>query len=118
MPETPSPGTALFIGADVLGRGNNRPLGTLLMQSFLNTLDGLTSRPETIICINEGVRLVTRDSPVVGELRRLEGQGIEILACGTCLSRLELMDKVAVGQVSNMPTIADTLLRAAKVVAL
>jgi intracellular sulfur oxidation DsrE/DsrF family protein len=88
------------------------------MQSFLHTLGGLTSRPETIVFMNSGVTLVTDDSPVLGELRQLENQGIEILACGTCISRLQLADKVAVGQVSNMYTIADTLLRAEKIISL
>ncbi len=111
-------GTVLFIASEVLGRGDNQPLGTLLMQSFLHTVGGLKSRPETIIFINYGVKLVTSDSPVLGELRQLEGQGSEILACGTCLSRLELTNKVAVGQVSNMYIIADTLLKAGKVVSL
>jgi selenium metabolism protein YedF len=111
-------GIVLFIASDVLGRGDNQQLGSLLMQSFLHTLDGLTSRPETIIFINNGVKLVTDDSPVLGELRQLENQGIEILACGTCLSRLQLANKAAVGQVSNMYNIADTLLRADKIVSL
>jgi len=111
-------GVVLFISSDILGRGENYPLGSLLMQSFLHTVSGLTSRPETIILMNNGVKLVTEDSPVLGELRQLESQGIEILACGTCLSRLQLLDKVAVGQVSNMYTLADTLLKAEKVVPL
>jgi len=111
-------GIVLFIASDVLGRGDNQQLGRLLMQSFLHTLGGLTSRPETIVFMNSGVTLVINDSPVLGELRQLENQGIEILACGTCLSRLQLADKVAVGQVSNMYTIADTLLRADKIVSL
>ena len=111
-------GIVLFIASDVLGRGDNQQLGRLLMQSFLHTLGGLTSRPETIIFMNSGVKLVTDDSPVLGELRQLENQGIEILACGTCLSRLQLANKAAVGQVSNMYTIADTLLRADKIVSL
>ncbi len=111
-------GIVLFIASDVLGRGDNQQLGSLLMQSFLHTLGGLTSRPETIVFMNSGVMLVTDDSPVLGELRQLENQGIEILACGTCLSRLQLADKVAVGQVSNMYTIADTLLRAEKIISL
>jgi len=55
---------------------------------------------------------------VLGELKDLEGQGIEIIACGTCLSRLELADKVGVGKVSNMYTIAETLFRASKIVPL
>ena len=111
-------GIVLFIASDILGRGDNQQLGSLLMQSFLHTLDGLTSRPEAIIFINNGVKLVTDDSPVLGELRQLENQGIEILACGTCLSRLQLANKAAVGQVSNMYNIADTLLRADKIVSL
>jgi len=111
-------GIVLFIGSDVLGRGDNDQLGSLLMQSFLHTLGGLTPKPETIILMNHGVKLVTNDSLVLGELRRLENQGIEILACGTCLSRLQLTDKVAVGQVSNMYTIADTMLKANKIISL
>ena len=111
-------GIVLFIASDILGRGDNQQLGIYLMQSFLDTLGGLTSRPETIIFINNGVKLATNDSPVLGELRQLENRGIEILACGTCLSRLQLSDKVAVGQVSNMYTIADTLLRAEKIISL
>ncbi len=111
-------GIVLFIASDVLGRGDNQQLGRLLMQSFLHTLGGLTSRPETIVFMNSGVTLVSDDSPVLGELRQLENQGIEILACGTCLSRLQLADKVAVGQTSNMYTIADTLLRAEKIISL
>lgn len=111
-------GIVLFISSDILGRGENSQLGNLLMQSFLHTVGGLASRPETIIFINNGVKLVIEGSPVLGELRQLENQGIEILACGTCLSHLQLMDKVAVGQVSNMYTITDTLLRAEKGISL
>ena len=88
------------------------------MQSFLNTVGGLIVRPETIVLMNNGVKLATDDSLVLGELRQLESQGIEILACGTCLSRLELTDKLAIGQISNMYTIADILLKANKVVSL
>ena len=111
-------GVVLFIASDILGRGDNVELGSLLMHSFLNTLAALTTRPESIIFMNNGVKLVTEGSAVLGEIKQLEGQGIGILACGTCLSRLELMDKIAVGQVSNMYTLADTLLKAKKVVAL
>ena len=117
--ESPSTtGIVLFLGSDIIGRGENYQLGSLLMQGFLHTVRGLSSRPETIILMNNGVKLVTEDSQVLGELRQLEDDGIEIIACGTCLSRLELTDKVAVGQVSNMYTIADTLLKAGRVISL
>ena len=68
--------------------------------------------------MNSGVKLVAEGSAVLGELRQLESQGVEILACGTCLSRLKLTDKLAVGSVSNMYTLADTMLKAGKVIAL
>jgi len=110
-------GIVLFIGSDVLGRGDDQ-LGNLLMQKFLHTLAGLTSRPETILLVNSGVKLVIKGSLTAGELGKLEEQGIEIRACGTCLSHFQLTDKVAVGQVSDMYTIADTLLRAEKIISL
>ncbi|MFC2016654.1 sulfurtransferase-like selenium metabolism protein YedF [Chloroflexota bacterium] len=116
--QPPTTGIVLFIASDILGRGENIELGNLLMHSFLNTLGALNSRPESIIFMNNGVKLVTEDSLVVGELKQLESQGVEILACGTCLSRLNLTDKIAVGQVSNMYTLADTLLRAKKTISL
>lgn len=111
-------GIVLFVASDVLGRGENEQLGSLLMQSFLHTLGGLRSRPGVVLFINDGVKLVTSDSLVVEELRHLEHQGVAILACGTCLTRLQLMDKVAVGQVTDMYTMADTLFRAEKIVSL
>ena len=111
-------GIAVFIGSDIIGRGENIALGNLLMQSFLHTLTGLNIKPETIIFMNSGVKLVTFDSPVLADLKELEKQGIEVIACGTCLSRLELTEKVAVGKISNMYTITETMFRASKVVAL
>lgn len=111
-------GIVIFIASNILGRGENTELGNLLMHSFLNTLGGLNTKPESIIFMNNGVKLVVDDSLVVGELKQLESQGIEILACGTCLSRLNLTDKVAVGRVSNMYNLADTLLKAKKVISL
>jgi len=111
-------GTVVFITSDILGRGENTALGSLLMQSFLHTVAGLNIKPETIIFMNNGVKLVAVDSPVLGELKDLEKQGIEIIACGTCLSRLELAGKVGVGKVSNMYTIAETMFRASKIVPL
>ena len=111
-------GIVIFVGADIIGRGENIELGKLLMQSFLNTAQSLPNRPETIIFMNNGVKLVAEGSHVLGELKQLAEAGVELLACGTCLSRLGLSDKVAVGQVSNMFTIADTMTRAAKVISL
>ena len=110
--------TVLLIASDLLGRGKNSQLGSLLMHSFLNTLGAFSSKPATIIFMNDGVKLVTEDSVAVGELRQLEATGVEVLACGTCLSRLNLTDKLAVGHISNMYDLASIMLKAGKVITL
>lgn len=113
---TPAKGVVVVIASEFLGRGELTQLGSVLMQSFLHSLNGLSARPETVIFINSGVKLVTRDSLSQEDLRRLNESGVELLACGTCLSYFGLIDRVAVGQVSNMATIAETLLHAEKVI--
>ena len=39
-----------------------------------------------------------------------------MLLCGTCLGHFELNEHVAVGEVSNMYDISETMLRATKVI--
>lgn len=108
----------LLIASDRLGRGEDKQLGSLLVQKFLHTIPGLTSKPETIIFINNGVKLVAEGSAVIGELKLLEEDGIKILACGTCLQRFELIDKIKSGKVTDMYTIADTIFNAEKVISI
>lgn len=110
--------SVLFISSDIVGRGENLELGNLLMQKFLHEVGGHPVRPDTIIMMNNGVKLVEKASLAFGELKQLEELGVEILACGTCLSRLGLSESVAVGKASNMRDIADILLRAEKVLSI
>jgi hypothetical protein len=55
---------------------------------------------------------------VLKDIQTLCERGIEILACGTCLGHYELKGNVAVGEISNMCTIAEISLGAGKVVSL
>ncbi len=113
----PVPGpTVVFLGGDTIGRGPEE-LGSILMRTFIHTLVETTPCPEVLVFMNSGVRLVAEGSPVLDDLRALAGRGVQLLACGTCLGYFELKDKVAVGTVSNMYTIAETLLGAGKIVA-
>jgi selenium metabolism protein YedF len=105
----------LTVPCETMGRGDDE-LGAILIRSFFHALGQTTPRPDTIIFFNGGVKLVVEGSPVLEDLQALCGQGVELLACGTCLGHFDLKDKVAVGEISNMYTIAETLLRAAKVV--
>jgi selenium metabolism protein YedF len=107
----------LTIPSDIMGRGDEE-LGHILIRGFLHTLSEVEPLPDTIIFLNSGVKLVAEGSPVVDDLRYLCGRGVEILACGTCLGHYELKDDVAVGEVSNMYTIAETLLGASRTISL
>lgn len=110
----PAPSTVMVIGSESLGRGSEE-LGGILIRGLMHTLAEGNRRPSTLIFVNSGVKLVTADSPVLEDLRSLASQGVEILACGTCLGYYELKDKVAVGQVSNMYSIVEAMLDADKV---
>ena len=113
---TPASGPlVLTVPSQSMGRGDDE-LGQVLIRGFFHALGETDPRPDTIIFFNSGVKLVVEGSPVLEDLQTLCGQGVEILACGTCLGHYDLKDKVAAGEVSNMYTIAETLLRAGKVV--
>jgi len=108
--------TLLLIASNSLGRGDES-LGNVLMRSFIYTLSEVTPKPDRIIFINSGVKLVTKGSEVIDDLHALEDQGVEVLACGTCLGYYNLKEAVEVGHVSNMYDIASALLQAGKVIA-
>ena len=106
----------LMVPSEVMGRGEHAELGTVLIRGFFHTLGEVDPIPDTIIFINSGVKLVVEDSPVLEDLQELCARGVEVLACGTCLEYYELRERVAVGEVSNMYTIAEMMLRAGKVI--
>jgi len=107
----------LVIPSEIMGRGDEE-LGRILIRGFFHTLGEVEPLPDKIIFFNSGVKLVIEDSPVLEDLQALVEGGVEILACGTCLGHYGLKERVAVGEVSNMYTIAETMLRAGKVVSL
>jgi selenium metabolism protein YedF len=106
----------LVVASEFMGRGEHAELGDVLIRSFFHTLGEIDPLPATIILFNSGVKLVVEGSPVVEDLQALCGRGVEVLVCGTCLGYYNLKDKVVVGQVSNMYSIAETMFRAGKVV--
>ena len=107
----------LTIPDESMGRGEPE-LGQILVRGFFHTLGEIEPLPTTIIFFNSGVKLVVEGSPVLEDLLSLRDKGIEILVCGTCLDYFGLKDTIAVGEVSNMYTIAETMLGAGRVTSL
>ncbi len=113
----PGPGRPLVVQVTgrTMGRGDDE-LGTLLLRSFLKTLGQLEEKPDAVIFYNEGVKLCCEGSDLLETLRGLEEQGIEIIACGTCLNWFELAPRLAVGRGTDMLEIAERLAGAARLV--
>jgi selenium metabolism protein YedF len=106
----------LVVPGELMGRGEHDELGRVLIRGFLHTLGEVEALPDTIIFFNSGVKLVVEGSPVLEDLQALVKEGVEILACGTCLGYYGLKDSIAVGTVSNMYTIAEAMLAAGRLV--
>jgi selenium metabolism protein YedF len=110
-----SESAVILIRADTIG-WEDEDLGSDLMVNFIYNLSKGDSVPDVIVMINTGVNLVVEGSEVLDELKELEGKGVKILACGTCLRYFNLEDGQKVGAVSNMPEITTTLMSASRVI--
>jgi hypothetical protein len=86
------------------------------MRTFIHTRNRKSSPADHPM--NSGVKLVTQGSEVIDDLRALEKESVEILACGTCLGHFGLKDAVEVGRISNMYEITMALMKATKVISI
>ena len=105
----------MAIDSAQMGQGSAE-LGQALLKAFVFALTQQDRLPRTILFYNGGASLSCEGSPLLEDLRELEAQGVEIPTCGTCLNFYGLTDKLAVGSVTNMYSIVETLLAASSVI--
>jgi len=98
-----------------IGEGSE-DLGKMLVNGFLNTFKEMEKLPGKIIFLNSGIDLVLKGSPTIPVLEDFEKNGVELLACGTCLEFYDKVDEVAVGRVSNAYDILNATINASKIV--
>ena len=103
------------VGSDCMGSGNDE-LGKALMKSFIYAVSQMDKLPKTILFYNGGATIPIEGSDSLEDLKSLEAMGVQIRTCGTCLNFYGLTDKLAVGEVSNMYDIVETLAGASKVI--
>jgi selenium metabolism protein YedF len=108
VPATGDGKIVYLITQNTLGHGSDE-LGGILMKSFLYTLLESQPLPTALLFINSGVKLTVTGSPVLEHLQSMASRGVTILACGTCLDYYQIKDSLAVGAVTNMFTIVETL---------
>lgn len=114
-PGPAAPRLVVKVGSGIMGSGSEQ-LGRILMNAFLKSLSETTLLPETILFYNTGVYLTCEGSEQLETLRHLENLGVNILSCGTCLDFFNKKEELAVGAVSNMFEIIETLSGADRVV--
>jgi len=74
--------------------------------------------PAKMLFYTEGVGLACQGSPVIELLKKLEGVGVELVLCKTCLDYLDLTSQVECGVVGGMGDILEALHKAGKVISL
>jgi len=105
----------ILLAKNRLGEGSDE-LGEALAGAMINTLKSMDTLPEKIIVMNSGIDFVVNGSLVLKPLKELEKQGVDIIVCGTCLDYFGKMDELAIGRVSNMFDILESMLKADKVI--
>jgi selenium metabolism protein YedF len=109
--------SVILIGSDRLGDGPEE-LGRLLMKNFIITLLDVSETPDRMLFVNTGIFLTTEGSEVIEALEKLGNRGGEILSCGVCLDFFNRRDKLRAGSITNMFSIAESMLQARSVVRL
>ena len=84
-----------------MGHGDDG-LGDMLMFNFLKTLKEMGPDLWRLVFVNSGVSFTAEGSEAVPVLQELAGEGVRIMACGACLAYFHILDKIQVGEVTNM----------------
>lgn len=108
-------GAVVVLASDKMGEGD-QVLGKMLMKGFVFALTQLDQKPDTILLFNNGAKLSCEGADTLNDLKTLEAQGSKILTCGTCLNHYGLEEQLAVGEVTNMYVIAETMMQAQKLI--
>lgn len=105
----------IMIATDRIGYGDDE-LGLKLMVNFIRTLKEMGPDLWRLVFVNNGVKLAIQSSEVLGDLKELEGSGLQILVCGTCLTHFDLLEQKRVGETTNMLDIVTAMQLADKVI--
>jgi len=100
-----------------MGSGD-KELGLILVKNYLKLVNEENKRPRVMAFYNTGVELVSKESPVLAELKALEANGVKLVVCKTCLNHLGLINDMGVGIAGTMMDIIELQKVAEKVITL
>lgn len=90
--------------------------GKSMLEKFLHNLETPEHRPHAIVFYTEGVKTAVEGGGFELALKLLQGLGVELLICQTCLEYYHLDEQKALGTVTGMNRILDVLATADKVI--
>lgn len=82
-------------------------------EALSNVLDIMIKRdkkPAAVVCINTAVMLLGMDSPLLPRFKKLEEQGVEIMAGRMCVNECGLTDSLGSGNIRTLTEIMEFLL--------
>ncbi len=106
----------ILLKSELFSEGDKK-LQETMMGSFLRKLWASPKKPDAIIFYGTAVKLLAKGSTVLDALTGLEEDGVELLACGTCVGYYELEADLMVGRKTSMPEFIELMMNADSVMA-
>ena len=109
--------TVVVINNEGMGHGDPE-LGHKILRTFFTKAGVAFKQLEAVVFFNSGVRCLTKESDMVPALANLDSDGVDLIACGTCVDAFGLRERIAVGTIGSMDQILLEMERADKVITL
>lgn len=107
--------TVFIVHSEFMGTGDD-DLGQTIISAFFKKLWANPDKPQVILFYNSGVKLLTKAAGHLDALHHLHAEGVDLIACGTCVEKLGLKDEIAEGRISGMEEMVQHMMKADKVV--
>ena len=107
--------TVIVISKPWLGtvQPDDAAFGAEMLEKFLHALEK-NQRPRAIVFLTEGVKTAVRGGPFDLPLGLLQGLGVRLFCCRTCLAHYGIPEDQALGEVVGMDRIVQVLGQAAR----
>ncbi|MCB9851137.1 MAG: DsrE family protein [Phycisphaerales bacterium] len=107
--------TLLVINRDTMGSGDDT-LGARILQTLFGKVHSGVRGIEAIVFYNGGVKVLAEGSPHLPALAAIEQQGVDLIACGTCVDHFDLRERIRIGDIGSMDAILKEMDHADKVI--
>lgn len=95
----------IYLNDDKVG---DELVGYTLLDGFLKA--SLNFLPKYVICVNKAVLIATnRSHQCYKALEELERNEVKVLVCGSCLKAYKLVDKLLIGNITNLFEVTEIL---------